>query len=83
MVAVSNKRSLVLNHLVKHKNITRACALQQFGVQNLADVIYQLRGLHGIFINMQKIKLADGMKIAVYSLPKAERSWAKEVLTAL
>lgn len=76
---ISRKRQ-VLAHLITYGDITRAYAVSVFRVQNVAQVIYELRKYHGLTINTKRFEQENGMTVAIYELPYYEKDFAREVL---
>lgn len=75
-----SRKHNVLEHLINYGDITRAYAVSVFKAQNIAQIVAELRHIHGISISTKKFLQENGMKIAVYELPYYEKNHAREVL---
>ena len=76
----NSRKYRVLKHLVEYGTITRDYAIRVFLVQNIADVICNLRFDHGLRIYTNKFNQENGLTVAVYELPYYERNKAQEAL---
>ncbi len=68
---------LVLDHLMQHKNITKAEAYELYGVINLATIIHRLRHQGGFDISTRFVESVpqNGYRGAVYSYNEDTQFW--------